>query len=237
MESDFEKSSGASSDVQAGVPNIVAATSVCDKWRATGIWGPPTGSPLMSHNMADLVRHLPVGGRRPHLLALRHELHLDALADSRDGHLRSIIASLSKLPLAKILDNWGRFQGMALMLILWIIGFCMMASCRGVATYAAELKKTRVIVVPESFLIRYPKRFKWVDSLGCQRAHLSKPSTAVCAGLLRRQPHWTGLALACADVQQYMLVTSVCLLGDALKTTAFWRDAKLGDQQVKGLLA
>jgi hypothetical protein len=51
---------------------------------------------------------------------------------------------------------------MALMLILWIIGFCMMASCRGVATYAAELKKTRVIVVPESFLIRYPKRFKWV---------------------------------------------------------------------------
>jgi hypothetical protein len=43
--------------------------------------------------------------------------------------------------------------------------------------------------------------------------------------------------LACADVQQYMLVTSVCLLGDALKTTAFWRDAKLGDQQVKGLLA
>ncbi|SPQ20677.1 6afe1cc9-2752-46b4-941c-52e1efa99298 [Thermothielavioides terrestris] len=222
MESDFEKSSGASSDVQAGVPNIVAATSVCDKWRATGIWGPPTG-----------FRHLPVGGRRPHLLALRHELHLDALADSRDGHLRSIIASLSKLPLAKILDNWGRFQGMALMLILWIIGFCMMASCRGVATYAAELKKTRVIVVPESFLIRYPKRF----NLGCQRAHLSKPSTAVCAGLLRRQPHWTGLALACADVQQYMLVTSVCLLGDALKTTAFWRDAKLGDQQVKGLLA
>ena len=49
----------------------------------------------------------------------------------------SIIAGLSKLPLAKLLDIWGRPQGMALMLVIWIIGFCMMAACQNVETYAA----------------------------------------------------------------------------------------------------
>lgn len=49
----------------------------------------------------------------------------------------SIIAGLSKLPLAKILDLWGRPQGMTIMLVFWAIGFCMMAACNNVETYAA----------------------------------------------------------------------------------------------------
>jgi MFS family permease len=49
----------------------------------------------------------------------------------------SIIAGLSKLPLAKLLDIWGRPQGMTLMLVFWVIGFCMMAGCQNVETYAA----------------------------------------------------------------------------------------------------
>jgi hypothetical protein len=44
---------------------------------------------------------------------------------------------LSKLPLAKILDTWGRPQGLALMAFIWTIGFVMMAACRNVQTYAA----------------------------------------------------------------------------------------------------
>ncbi|KAF9885573.1 hypothetical protein FE257_012779 [Aspergillus nanangensis] len=51
--------------------------------------------------------------------------------------MSNIIGGLSKIPLAKILDTWGRPQGLSLMLFLWVIGFIMMAACDGVQTYAA----------------------------------------------------------------------------------------------------
>ncbi|KAJ5182329.1 hypothetical protein N7449_012476 [Penicillium cf. viridicatum] len=51
--------------------------------------------------------------------------------------MASIIGGLSKIPLAKILDSWGRPQGMSLMLIIWVMGFIMMAACDNVQTYAA----------------------------------------------------------------------------------------------------
>lgn len=51
--------------------------------------------------------------------------------------MSSIIGGLSKLPLAKIMDTWGRPHGLALSLVLWILGFIMMAACRNVETYAA----------------------------------------------------------------------------------------------------
>ena len=49
----------------------------------------------------------------------------------------SIVGGLSKLPLAKILDTWGRPQGLALALSVWVIGLVMMAGCNSVATYLA----------------------------------------------------------------------------------------------------
>lgn len=51
--------------------------------------------------------------------------------------MANIIGGLSKIPLAKILDSWGRPQGMSLMLIIWVVGFIMMAACDNVQTYAA----------------------------------------------------------------------------------------------------
>ncbi|KAH8601839.1 major facilitator superfamily domain-containing protein [Bisporella sp. PMI_857] len=51
--------------------------------------------------------------------------------------MSSIIGGLSKIPLAKILDTWGRPQGLALTLFIWVIGYIMMAGCDGVETYAA----------------------------------------------------------------------------------------------------
>lgn len=53
------------------------------------------------------------------------------------GIMSNIIGGLSKIPLAKILDAWGRPQGMTMMLFIWIIGFIMMAGCDSVQTYAA----------------------------------------------------------------------------------------------------
>lgn len=51
--------------------------------------------------------------------------------------MASIFGGLTKLPLAKILDTWGRPQGLLLMLLIWVVGFVMMAGCNNVETYAA----------------------------------------------------------------------------------------------------
>jgi hypothetical protein len=51
--------------------------------------------------------------------------------------MSSIIGGLFKLPLAKILDIWGRPQGFALMVLSLTIGLIMMAGCNNVKTYAA----------------------------------------------------------------------------------------------------
>jgi hypothetical protein len=53
------------------------------------------------------------------------------------GIMSSIIGGLSKIPLAKLLDMWGRPQGLLLSLFVWMVGYIMMASCRNVETYAA----------------------------------------------------------------------------------------------------
>lgn len=49
----------------------------------------------------------------------------------------SIIGGLTKLPLAKILDTWGRPQGLTLMLAIWVIGFIITAAAPNIETYAA----------------------------------------------------------------------------------------------------
>lgn len=51
--------------------------------------------------------------------------------------LSSIIAGCSRLPIAKILDIWGRVEGFILMTALCTIGLVLMAVCRNVETYAA----------------------------------------------------------------------------------------------------
>ncbi|CAH0057594.1 unnamed protein product [Clonostachys solani] len=51
--------------------------------------------------------------------------------------ISSIVGGLSKLPIGKILDTWGRPQGLALTLLFWVMGIVMMAACRNVETYAA----------------------------------------------------------------------------------------------------
>lgn len=53
------------------------------------------------------------------------------------GVMANLIGGLSKVPLAKILDIWGRPQGFVLMLTFLVVGLIMMAACQNVETYAA----------------------------------------------------------------------------------------------------
>lgn len=50
-----------------------------------------------------------------------------------------IIGGLTKLPLAKILDTWGRPQGLAMALLIWMLGYIITACAKNVETYAAAL--------------------------------------------------------------------------------------------------
>lgn len=53
------------------------------------------------------------------------------------GIVSSIVGGLFKIPLAKLLDTWGRPQGLLVSLFLWVVGLIMMAGCQNVETYAA----------------------------------------------------------------------------------------------------
>jgi MFS family permease len=56
---------------------------------------------------------------------------------SATGVMSSIIGGLTKLPLAKLIDIWGRPQGYMVMVGCLTLGLIMMAACNGVELYAA----------------------------------------------------------------------------------------------------
>jgi len=51
--------------------------------------------------------------------------------------MSGIIGGVLKLPLAKVLDIWGRPQGFLITVIFLEVGLIMMALCQNVETYAA----------------------------------------------------------------------------------------------------
>ncbi|KAI1465225.1 putative siderophore iron transporter mirB [Daldinia caldariorum] len=53
------------------------------------------------------------------------------------GIIASIMSGVLKLPIAKLIDSWGRPQGLACMIALATLGLVLMAASRSVRTYAA----------------------------------------------------------------------------------------------------
>lgn len=47
------------------------------------------------------------------------------------------MSGVLKLPIAKMIDSWGRPQGLAAMITLATAGLVLMALCQNVRTYAA----------------------------------------------------------------------------------------------------
>jgi MFS family permease len=50
--------------------------------------------------------------------------------------ISSILSGVLKLPIAKMIDTWGRPQGVAVMTALATLGLVLMSVCKGVKTYA-----------------------------------------------------------------------------------------------------
>ncbi|KAK8022070.1 hypothetical protein PG993_012837 [Apiospora rasikravindrae] len=53
------------------------------------------------------------------------------------GIVASILSGVLKLPISKIIDAWGRPQGLAAVVVLATIGLILMAACTNIRTYAA----------------------------------------------------------------------------------------------------
>ncbi|GME45200.1 Siderophore iron transporter [Neofusicoccum parvum] len=115
-------------DAQAGVQKVEAVTAVWSKWHLIlaylFIW---------LFYVVTSIQEVALGVFTPFVTSA-FSLHSLTAATSI---MASIIAGLFKLPLSKVLDTWGRPQGLGLMLVIWIVGFIMMAACNGVTTYAA----------------------------------------------------------------------------------------------------
>jgi MFS family permease len=71
----------------------------------------------------------------PYVTSSFQEHSLTALT----GVISSLIAGIWKLPYAKIINVWGRAQGLTLMVLSITIGLIMMAACNNVQTYCAAM--------------------------------------------------------------------------------------------------
>ncbi|KAF6803863.1 siderophore iron transporter [Colletotrichum musicola] len=117
-----------SKDLQAGVAKVEAITSVWSKRDLiiayTFIW---------LFYVVTAIQEVSIRNLTPFVTS---SFALHSLT-ATTGVMSTLIAGLIKLPLAKILDTWGRPQGLTMMLVCWILGFIMMGACKNVETYAA----------------------------------------------------------------------------------------------------
>ncbi|KAF2845835.1 MFS general substrate transporter [Plenodomus tracheiphilus IPT5] len=119
---------GLSGNAQAGVKAVEAAASV---WTKYHLWG--AYAIIWWIYFVTALQEVVVRAMNPYVTSA-FRLHSLTAAT---GIMSSIIGGLSKIPLAKLLDMWGRPQGLLLSLCIWMVGYIMMASCQNVETYAA----------------------------------------------------------------------------------------------------
>ncbi|KAK3387924.1 hypothetical protein B0H63DRAFT_509616 [Podospora didyma] len=131
--SDTEKDTHYATDhssvhAQRGVQKIEAAAQIWTKWHLIAAYGMIWLIYFVTSTQEVVIQSLST------FVTSSFAMHsLTPVA----AIIGTIVAGVSKLALAKLLDIWGRPQGLAVMLTLWTIGFIMMAKCENVETYAA----------------------------------------------------------------------------------------------------
>lgn len=116
------------SDVQAGIKNVQAITTVWSKSHLILAY-----VLIFVINFVNAMQQGTTGNLTPYITSSFYMHSLTATTSI----MSSLIGGIFKLPLAKILDIWGRPQGFALMTFVMILGLIMMAGCDSVQTYAA----------------------------------------------------------------------------------------------------
>ncbi|RDL32936.1 Siderophore iron transporter mirB [Venustampulla echinocandica] len=117
-----------SSDLQAGVKDMEAITSV---WSTQHL--------ILAYALiwiiyfVDAMQQGMSGALTPYVTS---SFQLHSLT-ATTGIVSGLVGGIFKLPLAKILDIWGRPQGFLIMVCFLVLGLVMMAACQNVETYAA----------------------------------------------------------------------------------------------------
>ncbi|KAI0425325.1 major facilitator superfamily protein [Xylaria sp. FL1042] len=126
--SDAEDNDSINKDAQQGVQNMEAITKTWttrDLYIAYGLIWLIYFVDAIQQGMGTLLT--------PYVVSSFEEHSLTATV----GVAANIIGGVSKLPLAKILDVWGRPQGYLLTMCFMVLGLVLMAACNNVNTYAA----------------------------------------------------------------------------------------------------
>ncbi|KAL2220930.1 siderophore iron transporter [Thermoascus aurantiacus ATCC 26904] len=115
-------------DAQTGVQKIEATTSVWSKWHL-----------ILAYILIFLIYF--VNSMQQQIITVLNPYVTSSFQKhsltAATGIMSSLIGGLTKLPLAKILDIWGRPHGLAVMMVFLTVGLIMMAGCNNVQTYCA----------------------------------------------------------------------------------------------------
>ncbi|KAL8399541.1 hypothetical protein RB594_000071 [Gaeumannomyces avenae] len=125
-----QKPDNVSADAQAGVQAVEATTIVWGKWHLVGAYGIIWLIYFITSTQEVVLRTV-----QPFITSTFSAHPLTATTTV----MSSIFGGLSKLVIAKILDTWGRPQGLTLTLAIWVVGIAMMAASRGVEMYATAM--------------------------------------------------------------------------------------------------
>lgn len=117
-----------SADAQDGVRKMQATTSV---WTTKHLIAAYIMMWIIT--FFDSLQQTVTGNLTPYVTSAFNQHSLTAYTYVMSG----IIGGVLKLPLAKVLDIFGRPQGYAIMLAFMVVGMVMMAACNGVQTFAA----------------------------------------------------------------------------------------------------
>ncbi|KAJ6440593.1 tetratricopeptide-like helical [Purpureocillium lavendulum] len=115
-------------ETQAGVRRVEATTAVWSKTHLVAAY-----ANIWFIYFIISIEEVVVGAMEPFVTSAFEKHSLTAAVEV----MSSIIGGVTKIPIAKILDTWGRPQGLALTLLIWVIGLAMMAACQNVETFAA----------------------------------------------------------------------------------------------------
>ncbi|UNI15910.1 hypothetical protein JDV02_002394 [Purpureocillium takamizusanense] len=127
-DSDVDATGNAFDELQAGVRRVEATTTV---WSKTHLFAAYANIWFIYFIIS--IEEVVVGTMEPFVTSAFEKHSLTAAVEV----MSSIIGGLTKIPIAKILDTWGRPQGLALTLCVWVLGLVMMASCQNVEIFAA----------------------------------------------------------------------------------------------------
>jgi hypothetical protein len=117
-----------SADAQNGVRKIQAITTVWTKNHLLAAY-----ILMWCITFIDALQQGTTGVLTPYVTSDFKQHSLTAYT----GVMASIFGGVLRLPLAKVLDIFGRPHGFALAAFLLVIGLIMMAACNGVQTYSA----------------------------------------------------------------------------------------------------